>query len=332
MGFIDEIKAKAKANVQTIVLPETEDARTYEAAEKVLKEGTAKLILIGSEEEIAKNKGSFDISGATIVDPATSDKTEAYIAKLVELREKKGMTEEKARELLLSSYTYYGVMMVKMGDADGMVSGACHSTADTLRPCLQILKTKPGTKLVSSFFVMVVPDCDMGENGTFVFSDCGLEQNPDSEKLAAIALSAAESFKLLVGDEPRVALLSHSSKGSAKHADVDKVVEAVKIAQANAPEGVMVDGELQLDAAIVPSVGASKAPGSPVAGKANVLVFPDLDAGNIGYKLVQRLAKAEAYGPMTQGIAAPVNDLSRGCSAEDIEGVIAITAVKCQNQ
>ena len=330
MGFIDEIKAKAKANVQTIVLPETEDARTYEAAEKVLKEGTAKLILIGSEEEIAKNKGSFDISGATIVDPATSDKTEAYIAKLVELREKKGMTEEKARELLLSSYTYYGVMMVKMGDADGMVSGACHSTADTLRPCLQILKTKPDTKLVSSFFV--VPDCDMGENGTFVFSDCGLEQNPDSEKLAAIALSAAESFKLLVGDEPRVALLSHSSKGSAKHADVDKVVEAVKIAQANAPEGVMVDGELQLDAAIVPSVGASKAPGSPVAGKANVLVFPDLDAGNIGYKLVQRLAKAEAYGPMTQGIAAPVNDLSRGCSAEDIEGVIAITAVQCQNQ
>ena len=332
MGFIDEIKAKAKANVQTIVLPETEDARTYEAAEKVLKEGTAKLILIGSEEEIAKNKGSFDISGATIVDPATSDKTEAYIAKLVELREKKGMTEEKARELLLSSYTYYGVMMVKMGDADGMVSGACHSTADTLRPCLQILKTKPGTKLVSSFFVMVVPDCDMGENGTFVFSDCGLEQNPDSEKLAAIALSAAESFKLLVGDEPRVALLSHSSKGSAKHADVDKVVEAVKIAQANAPEGVMVDGELQLDAAIVPAVGASKGPGSPVAGKANVLVFPDLDAGNIGYKLVQRLAKAEAYGPMTQGIAAPVNDLSRGCSAEDIEGVIAITAVQCQNQ
>ena len=332
MGFIDEIKAKAKANVQTIVLPETEDARTYEAAEKVLKEGTAKLVLIGSEEEIAKNKGSFDISGATIVDPATSDKTEAYIAKLVELREKKGMTEEKARELLLSSYTYYGVMMVKMGDADGMVSGACHSTADTLRPCLQILKTKPGTKLVSSFFVMVVPNCDMGENGTFVFSDCGLEQNPDSEKLAAIALSAAESFKLLVGDEPRVALLSHSSKGSAKHADVDKVVEAVKIAQANAPEGVMVDGELQLDAAIVPSVGASKAPGSPVAGKANVLVFPDLDAGNIGYKLVQRLAKAEAYGPMTQGIAAPVNDLSRGCSAEDIEGVIAITAVQCQNQ
>lgn len=330
MGFIDEIKAKAKSNVKTIVLPETEDARTYEAAEKILKEGTANLVLIGSEEEIAKNKGSFDISGAEIVDPATSDKTESYIAKLVELRQKKGMTEEQARELLLKSYTYYGVMMVKMGDADGMVSGACHSTADTLRPCLQILKTKPGTKLVSSFFVMVVPDCDMGENGTFVFSDCGLEQNPDSEKLAAIALSAAESFKLLVGDEPRVAMLSHSSMGSAKHADVDKVVEAVRIAKENAPEDVMVDGELQLDAAIVPSVGASKAPNSPVAGKANVLVFPDLDAGNIGYKLVQRLAKAEAYGPMTQGIAAPVNDLSRGCSADDIVGVVAITAVQAQ--
>ena len=332
MGFIDEIKAKAKSCKKTIVLPESEDIRTYEAAEAILKEGTANLVLIGSEEEIAKNKGDFDITGATIVDPATYEKTDEYVATLVELRKKKGMTEEQAREILLTNYLYYGVMMVKMKDADGMVSGACHSTADTLRPCLQILKTKPGTKLVSAFFVMVVPDCDMGENGTFVFSDCGLEQNPDSEKLAAIALSAAESFKILVGDEPRVALLSHSSKGSAKHADVDKVVEAVKIAQANAPEGVMVDGELQLDAAIVPSVGASKAPGSPVAGKANVLVFPDLDAGNIGYKLVQRLAKAEAYGPMTQGIAAPVNDLSRGCSAEDIEGVIAITAVQCQNQ
>ena len=329
MGFIDEIKAKAKTSKKTIVLPETEDSRTYEAAEAVLKEGTANLILIGSEEEIAKNKGSFDISGATIVDPATSEKTDAYIAKLVELRQKKGMTEEQAREILLTNYLYYGVMMVKMGDADGMVSGACHSTADTLRPCLQILKTKPGTKLVSSFFVMVVPDCDMGENGTFVFSDCGLEQNPDPEKLAAIALSSAESFKTLTGKEPVVAMLSHSTKGSAKHADVDKVVEATKIAHELAPE-LKLDGELQLDAAIVPEVGASKAPGSEVAGKANVLIFPDLDAGNIGYKLVQRLGKAEAYGPLTQGIAAPVNDLSRGCSAEDIVGVVAITAVQAQ--
>jgi len=328
MGFIDEIKAKAKASLKTIVLPESEDARTYEAAQAVLREGTANLVIIGSKEEIEKNGAGYDITGATIVDPATSDKTESYIAKLVELRQAKGMTEEEARKLLLGSYTYYGVMMVKMGDADGMVSGACHSTADTLRPCLQILKTKPGTKLVSTFFIMVVPDCEMGENGTFVFSDCGLEQNPDAEKLAAIAGSAAESFQSLVGAEPRVAMLSHSTMGSAKHADIDKVAEATRIAKEQYLN-VMIDGEMQLDAAIVPSVGKSKAPDSQVAGQANVLVFPDLDAGNIGYKLVQRLAKAEAYGPLTQGIAAPVNDLSRGCSAGDIEGVIAITAVQC---
>ena len=329
MGFIDEIKARAKACKKTIVLPETEDERTYKAAETVLKEGLADLVLVGSKEEIEKNKDTYDISGATIVDPATDARTEGYIAKLVELRQKKGMTPEQAKELLLSNYLYYGVMMVKMGDADGMVSGACHSTADTLRPCLQILKTKPGTKLVSAFFLMVVPNCDMGANGTFIFADAGLEQNPDPEKLANIAISSADSFKLLVEKEPVVAMLSHSTKGSAKHADVDKVVEATKIAQELAPE-LALDGELQLDAAIVPSVGESKAPGSKVAGHANVLVFPDLDAGNIGYKLVQRLAKAEAYGPLTQGIAAPVNDLSRGCSAEDIVGVVAITAVQAQ--
>ena len=313
MGFIDEIKARAKADKKVIVLPETEDERTYKAAQTVLREGIADLILVGNEEEIEKNKGAYDITGAVIVDPAKNDKTEEYIA----------------RELLLNNYLYYGVMMVKMGDADGMVSGACHSTADTLRPCLQILKTKPGTKLVSAFFLMVVPDCDMGADGTFIFGDAGLEQNPDPEKLANIALSSAESFETLTGKEPIVAMLSHSTKGSAKHADVDKVVEATKIAHELAPE-LKLDGELQLDAAIVPEVGASKAPGSEVAGKANVLIFPDLDAGNIGYKLVQRLGKAEAYGPLTQGIAAPVNDLSRGCSAEDIVGVVAITAVQAQ--
>ena len=327
MGFIDVIKEKAKQNLKTIVLPETEDKRTYEAAEAVLRDGTAKLILVGSKEEIEKNGAGFDISGATIVDPATYEKTEEYIAKLVELRSKKGMTEEQARELLLTNYLYYGVMMVKMGDADCMVSGACHSTADTLRPCLQILKTKPGTKLVSAFFVMVVPNCEMGEHGTFIFGDSGLEQNPDAEKLANIAISSADSFRTLVGAEPKVAMLSHSTKGSAKHADVDKVTEATRIAKEMAPE-IMIDGELQADAAMVPSVGASKAPGSDVAGAANVLIFPDLDAGNIGYKLVQRLAKAEAYGPLCQGIAKPVNDLSRGCSASDIAGVIAITAVQ----
>ena len=331
MGFVELLKKRAKESVKTIVLPETEDMRTLEATDKILKEGVAKIILIGNEEEINKKaaEGGFDISGAQIVDPEKSDRTQAYIDKFVELRAKKGMTPEKAKEILHTQYPYYGVMMVKMGDADGMVSGACHSTADTLRPCLQILKTKPGTKLVSAFFLMVVPNCDMGANGTFIFADAGLEQNPDPEKLANIAISSADSFKLLVEKEPVVAMLSHSTKGSAKHADVDKVVEATKIAQELAPE-LALDGELQLDAAIVPSVGESKAPGSKVAGHANVLVFPDLDAGNIGYKLVQRLAKAEAYGPLTQGIAAPVNDLSRGCSAEDILGVVAITAVQAQ--
>lgn len=331
MGFIDTIKERARADKKTIVLPESEDRRTYEAAAQILAEDLANLIIIGSEEAVKKGSEGLDVSKATIIDPATYEKTQAYIDKLVELREKKGMTPEKAKETLMNDYTYYGVMMVKMGDADGMVSGACHSTADTLRPCLQILKTKPGTKLVSAFFVMVVPDCEMGANGTFIFGDSGLEQNPDPEKLAHIAISSAASFELLTGKEASVAMLSHSTKGSAKHADVDKVVEATKIAKELAPE-LKLDGELQLDAAIVPSVGESKAPGSPVAGHANVLIFPDLDAGNIGYKLVQRLAKAEAYGPLTQGIAAPVNDLSRGCSAEDIEGVIAITAVQAQAQ
>lgn len=329
MGFIDVIKDRARSAKKTIVLPETEDRRTYEAAAQILKEGIANIVLVGSEEEIKKGSHGLDISGAQIVDPAKCDKTEAYIEKLVELRSKKGMTREQAREILLNQYLYYGVMMVKMQDADGMVSGACHSTADTLRPCLQILKTKPGTKLVSAFFLMEVPDCEYGAKGTFVFSDAGLNQNPTSEELASIAASSAESFELLAGQEPIVAMLSHSSMGSAKHADVDKVVEATRLAKEAYPD-LKLDGELQLDAAIVPSVGSSKAPESPVAGKANVLIFPDLDAGNIGYKLVQRLAKAEAYGPITQGIAAPVNDLSRGCSAEDIVGVVAITAVQCQ--
>ena len=329
MGFIDTIKARAKADIKTIVLPETEDRRTYEAAAQVLKEGIAKIVLVGSEEAVKKGSEGLDLTGAIIVDPATSDRTDAYVEKLVELRSKKGMTPEQAREILLNQYLYYGVMMVKMGDADGMVSGACHSTADTLRPCLQILKTKPGTKLVSAFFLMVVPDCEFGADGTFVFADSGLNQDPNPEELAAIAASSADSLQTLVQKEPVVAMLSHSTKGSAKHALVDKVVEATKIAKEQNPE-LKLDGEFQLDAAIVPSVGASKAPNSDVAGKANVLIFPNLDAGNIGYKLTQRLAKAEAYGPITQGIAAPVNDLSRGCSAEDIVGVVAITSVQCQ--
>lgn len=330
MAFIDEIKQRAKSNLKTIVLPETMDQRTLVAAGKVLEEGIANIILVGNKEKIEKAANGIDLSKATFVDPENYDKLEEYINLVVELRKSKGMTYDDAKKLLITNPLFFGVTMVKAKDADGMVAGAVNASADVLRPSLQILKTAPGTKLVSAFFVMVVPNCDMGENGTFVFSDCGLNQNPNAEELAAIAESSAKTFEMLVGKEAKVAMLSHSTKGSAKHADVDKVVEATRILRENCPD-LKVEGEIQADAAIVPSVGASKAPGSEVAGNANVLVFPDLDAGNIGYKLVQRLAKAEAYGPVTQGIAAPVNDLSRGCSAEDIVGVVAITAVQAQN-
>lgn len=331
MGFIDSIKARAKADKKTIVLPESMDRRTWEAVEMVLAEDIADVVVLGTPAEVEENSKGLNVAGATVIDPNTSDKLQEYIDAFVELRKAKGMTPEQAKELLTTDYMFYACMMVKMGDADGVVSGACHSTANTLRPSLQIVKTKPGTKLVSAFFVIVVPNCEYGENGTFIFGDSGLNQNPNAEELAAIAASSAESFKLLVEKEPIVAMLSHSTKGSAKHADVDKVVEATRIAKEENPD-LKLDGEYQLDAAIVPSVGQSKAPGSDIAGNANVLIFPDLDAGNIGYKLAQRLAKAEAYGPITQGIAKPVNDLSRGCSAEDIVGVVAITAVQAQAQ
>ena len=324
MSFIESIKERAKKSKKTIVLPETMDERVLEAGSIALKEGIADIILVGNPVSNA-----YDLRGATIIDPNTSELTEELINKLVELRKEKGMTYEDAKKLLLEDYMYFACMLVKTGRADGVVSGACHSTSNTLRPALQIIKTKPGVLLVSAFFLMVVPDCEFGSNGTFIFADSGLEQNPTPEKLAAIAASSAESFKLLVEEEPIVAMLSHSTKGSASHADVDKVVEGVKLAKENYPE-YKIDGELQLDAAIVPEVAKSKAPDSEVAGHANVLIFPDLDAGNIGYKLVQRLAKAEAYGPITQGIASPINDLSRGCSSEDIVGVIAITAVQAQ--
>lgn len=330
MNFIDKIKERAKKDKKTIVLPESMDVRTMEAAEKILKEGIADLIIVGTDEEVANNSKGLDISGATIINPFTSDITEELINGLVEVRKNKGMAYDEAKKLLLEDYMYYACMLVKTGRADGVVSGACHSSANTIRPALQIIKTKPGTMLVSAFFLMVVPDCEYGANGAFVFADAGLEQNPTPEKLAAIAASSAESFQLLVEEEAKVAMLSHSTMGSAKHADVDKVVEGVKIAKENYPQ-YKIDGELQLDAAIVPEIAKSKAPNSEVAGCANVLVFPDLDAGNIGYKLVQRLAKAEAYGPICQGIAAPINDLSRGCSSDDIVGVVAITAVQAQN-
>lgn len=331
MSFIENIKIRAKSKKMKIVLPESMDKRVMEAAAIASNEGIADIIIIGKDEVLKESAKGFDISKATIIDPDTSEITEELINKLVEIRKNKGLTYDEAKKYLLTDYMYYACMLVKTGRADGVVSGACHSTANTLRPALQIIKTKPGVLLVSAFFLMVVPDCEYGANGTFIFADAGLEQNPTPERLAAIAGSSAESFKLLVQKEPIVAMLSHSTKGSAKHADVDKVVEATRIAKTNFPQ-FKIDGELQLDAAIVPSVAASKAPDSEVAGHANVLVFPDLDAGNIGYKLVQRLAKAEAYGPITQGIAAPINDLSRGCSAEDVVGVIAITAVQAQSK
>ena len=330
MNFIDRIKERAKSDKKRIVLPESMDKRVIEAAEKILKEDLAEVVIVGKKEDILEISQGYDISKAIIVDPFTEEYTEELINELVELRKSKGMTYDEAKKLLLEDYMYYACMLVKTGRADGVVSGACHSTSNTLRPALQIIKTKPGVMLVSAFFLMVVPDCEYGENGTFIFGDSGLEQNPTPEKLAAIAASSADSFKLLVEAEPRVAMLSHSTMGSAAHADVDKVVEGVRIAKEMYPQ-YKIDGEMQLDAAIVPEIAKSKAPESEVAGHANVLIFPDLDAGNIGYKLVQRLAKAEAYGPICQGIAAPVNDLSRGCSADDIVGVVAITAVQAQN-
>ena len=331
MSYIDIIKDKARMDRKTIVLPETTDKRTLIAAAHILKEGIANIIMIGNEEKIMDGATwlEIELDGVKIIDPENCEKLDEYVELLYEIRKTKGMTIEKARDILHKDPLTFGVIMVKANDADGMVAGACHATADTLRPALQILKTAPGVKLVSGFFLMCVPDCEFGDNGTFLFADCGLNQDPTAEELAAIAASSAESFQLLVQEEPIIAMLSHSTKGSAKHALVDKVVEATEIAHEQYP-GLCIDGELQLDAALVPAVAKSKAPGSEVGGKANVLIFPNLDAGNIGYKLVQRLAKAEAYGPMLQGIAKPVNDLSRGCSWQDIVGVVALTAVQAQ--
>lgn len=331
MGFIQTIKEKAKANLQTIVLPETNDMRTLEAAHIALQEKIAKIILLGDESEIKQRAKShnLDLENAEFINPASCDALESYVELFVKLRAHKGLSEKSARALLLENPLYFGVALVKSKRANGMVAGAINSTSDVLRASLQILGTRADSKLVSAFFLMVVPNCAYGENGIFIFSDSGLVQNPNAQELASIAIDSAKSFEALVGKKAVVAMLSHSTKGSAKHPDVDKVIEATRIAKAQAPE-IALDGEFQLDAAIVPSIGKSKAPDSQIAGSANVLVFPDLDAGNIGYKLVQRLANAEAYGPITQGIGGAVNDLSRGCSSEDIVGVIAITALQAQ--
>lgn len=327
---MEQIKARAAKLGKHIVLPEGEDARVVKAAADATKEGIARITLIGNAEEIAKNNPDVDLTGVTVIDPKTSDKHEAYAAAFYELRKAKGMTQEQASELMYDN-TYFGMMMLKEGDADGLVSGACHSTANTLRPGLQIIKTAKGAPLVSAYFLMVAPECGnpFCEDGCYIYADSGLVQNPSAEELAAIAIQSAESAKMIAGLTPRVAMLSHSTKGSAKHADVDKVLQALAIAKEQRPD-LNIDGEMQLDAAIVPDVAKSKAPGSPVAGHANVLVFPDLDAGNIGYKLTERLGGFQAVGPLCQGFAKPINDLSRGCHAEDVVAAVAITCLQTQ--
>ena len=327
-AFLDKMINRAKESKQTIVLPEGGDERTLKAAEEALKQGVANIIILGSENEIAAS--GYALDGAKIIDPLNSSLKEQFANTFYELRKHKGITQEQAAKTVVDEL-YFGALLVKAGMADGMVAGACHSTSDVLRASLQVLRTAPGVKLVSAFFIMVVPNCEYGEGGTFMFSDSGMEVQPSVERLAHIAVNSAQTWKTLIQTQPVVAMLSHSTCGSAKNDDATKVIEATKLACELAPN-VAIDGELQLDAAIVPQVAKSKAPESSVAGRANVLIFPDLDAGNIGYKLVQRLAKAEAYGPITQGLARPVNDLSRGCSAQDIVGVIAITCVQSQAQ
>lgn len=330
MGLMKTIRSRAKLNKKIIALPEGSEPRTVKAAEIIMKEGLAEVVLIGNEDDINKTATEEDVhlEGIRMVNPKTSDKLDYYAEKFYELRKNKGVTQEQAKKIVQDEI-YFGTMMVKLKDADGMVSGAIHSTGDLLRPGMQIIKTAPGVPIVSSIFVMETPHPEYGANGLFIFGDCAVNPNPSAEQLASIAVASANTGKRLCGIEPKVAMLSFSSKGSAKHELVDKVVEATRLAKEMAPD-IMIDGELQLDAAIVPKVAALKANGSDVAGNANVLIFPDLQSGNIGYKLVQRLGNAEAIGPICQGFAAPINDLSRGCSVEDIVNVVAITAVQAQ--
>lgn len=328
--FLDKISERAKKLNKTIALPETDDIRTLQATAKILERGVANIVLIGKEAEIKALAGDLDISKARIVDPDTYERKDEFIQTFYELRKKKGITMEQAAEIM-KDYMYFAVMMAKLGEVDGVVSGANHSSSDTLRPAVQIVKTAPGAALASAFFIIAVPDCEYGSNGTFLFADSGMVEMPSVEDVANIAVSSAKTFELLVEDTPYVAMLSYSTKGSAKSPLTEATIAATKRAQELAPD-VAIDGELQVDAAIVPKVAASKAPGSSVAGKANVFIFPDLNAGNIAYKIAQRLAKAEAYGPITQGLAKPINDLSRGCSDEDIVGAVAITCVQAAAQ
>lgn len=339
-SILCEIKKRAAALNKTIVLPEGEDSRVVKAASDTVKEGVAKIIVLGNEEEIKAKNPDVDLSNVKIIDPVTYELTDKYAEMLFELRKgkinkKTGLAEypeiADAKAYILKDYTMYGALMLKADDVDGMVSGACHSTSNTLRPGLQVIKTAPGEKMVSAYFLMIAPEGGhrFCEDGCYIYADSGLNQNPTSEELAYIALSSAKSAEYIANVTPRIAFISHSSKGSAKHADVTKVTDAVQIFKEIAPN-YNADGELQFDAAIVPEVGKSKAPGSTVAGHANVLIFPDLDAGNSNYKNTERLGGFQAVGPLCQGLAKPINDLSRGCAVADIVAAVAITALQTQ--
>ena len=329
MNIIENIKNKVRKNIKTIVLPETDDIRVLKAARIAEDEKIAKIILVGDLEKTLTlaSENNIDISGIEFIDPKSYKDTDMLVNEFYELRKNKGMTIEMAQDIVMNNYLYFGNMLVKMNIADGQVSGANHSSADTLRPALQIVKTKENTQIASSFFLMDVPNCTYGNNGVFLYADCGMNRNPTSEELSEIAKTSADTYKLLTDDEPVIAFLSHSTLGTSKCSDVEKVEKAVQLFKEKYPE-YLADGELQFDAAIVPEVANIKAPNSKVAGHANVLVFPDLDSGNIAYKITERLAKAKAYGPVTQGLKKPVNDLSRGCNENDIVGVIAITSLQ----